>query len=772
MANGTDSSKDLINALIERLDKLESTIRDQNVRLHVIEKTLRLNPIETPINNKTTVPSPPKFQEKAPLYEPLRENKKQANEAYKEEKRDFNKLRLDLESRIGGNWFNKIGVIAIAIGIAFFLKYAIESEWIGPMGRVSLGTIIGFCFLFGAERLRDKGYQNYAHGISGGGILILYLSVYAAINFYKLIDPTTAFIAMTMITTTAVLLSARYNALPIAVLGLIGGFLTPILLARGVDNQIGLFGYIALLDVGVLALAFHKQWRSLNFMSFFATVLIATGWTLRWYNATKLWPTILFYTLFFILFALISILHNAIKRKPTTWLDISLVLINAGLYFSVCYSLLEYRYQPFLGVFALIVSAFYLLLGNFAIRRNKEDRLLIYTFLGLATLFVTLTIPIQMDYMWVTVAWGIEGVILTWIGLRVPDQVARYVAPIVFVVAIAHWLSIDMIQFGTYTNSSFVPLLNKRAVSCIALIGLLVVSSKLYARFGADLDLQEISLFRNLFILTAHFLAFILLTADAYSYFEQKKAVAQANSNWNEAAQIENWRQFVLSTQWIAYGTFALIIGILREKLFVRTLGFFLLAVTACKILFIDTLFFYAASWHPPVFNQTFFVYLLLVISFAFITRTYSHTNNIDDTEKRLALPLFLLLANIFAITGLSLEVMGYFDKPVTSMNDPTTTSQTAQFENAKQLTLTALWTIYGAIALLIGIKRENKLVRFMALSLLGIVILKVFLFDLSALDRIYRIISFIVLGVALLVISFLYQQHQRGKNFAPYQPE
>src|SRR5207237_10032411 len=123
-----------------------------------------------------------------------------------------------------------------------FLKYAFENQWIGPRGRVIIGLGLGLAFLMLGERLRSRGYRHYSHGLSGGGISILYLSIFAAFAFYHLIEQLPAFLLMTLVTTTAVLLAARYDALPIAVLGLIGGFLTPIVLSTGVDNEAGLFG--------------------------------------------------------------------------------------------------------------------------------------------------------------------------------------------------------------------------------------------------------------------------------------------------------------------------------------------------------------------------------------------------------------------------------------------------------------------------------------------------------------------------------------------------
>src|SRR5437879_6877171 len=186
--------------------------------------------------------------------------------------------RRDLESVIGGSWFNWIGIIVVAFGVAFFLKFAFDNQWIGPSARVSLAAFAGVALLYVGERLRRRDLRSYAYVLSGGGLLILDLSVYAAYSLYHLIGHTPALLLMVAVTTTAVLLSVRLNALPVAILGLVGGFLTPVLLSTGVDNEVGLFAYVALLDSGVLAVAYFKRWRSLDFLSFAGTAVITLGW--------------------------------------------------------------------------------------------------------------------------------------------------------------------------------------------------------------------------------------------------------------------------------------------------------------------------------------------------------------------------------------------------------------------------------------------------------------------------------------------------------------
>jgi len=139
--------------------------------------------------------------------------------------------KRDLESVIGGSWFLWAGILAIVLAASFFLKLAFDNEWIGPRVQVSIGALGGLALLGVAEYLRARGLRAYAFVLSGGGILILYLSIYASYNFYPLLDQPVAFLLMAAVTTVAVLLSVRLDALAVAILGLVGGFLTPVLIS-------------------------------------------------------------------------------------------------------------------------------------------------------------------------------------------------------------------------------------------------------------------------------------------------------------------------------------------------------------------------------------------------------------------------------------------------------------------------------------------------------------------------------------------------------------
>jgi uncharacterized membrane protein len=635
-------------------------------------------------------------------------------EAVREEK------RRDLESMVGGSWFNWIGIIAVTLGVGFFLKLAFDKQWIGPVGRVTLAALLGLVLLYLGERLRGRGLKSYAYVLSGGGILVLYLSTFAACNFYHLIGQTTAFLLMAAVTTTAVLLSVRLDALPVAILGLVGGFLTPLLLSTGVDNEVGLFTYIALLDAGVLAVAYFKRWRSLDFASFVGTVAITLGWAFKFFEPGKVWPTLFFVSIFFLLYSLLAIFHNVLPGRPTRWFDVALGLANATFYFGFSYAMLiDAGFdQATPATQALLVSIFFTLLFCATWRWSPDDLLLRYSYVGAAATFLTVAVAIQLELHWVTIAWAVEALMLTWVGLRSSEKPARLAGLAVFCVAVGHWFTWDMLAIDYSVNSSFLPLLNRRALSCAVLVGAIAAAARLYKRatWEGDLDENERSTMLTFFALTGNAVALTLLSLDLNDYF----AVRASNSGARFLLPpIENARQFSISALWTLYAAMMLAIGTLRRSSLLRYGGLVLLLAAMGKVLIVDSTF-YAAWWHLPLLNHTFMAYALLVGALVFAAWLYGRAPGVDERERQAMVLILIGAANVLALIALSLEVIGYYDRLMGGgfaaaglILDP------RLFQEGKIFTLALVWIIYALYAFMVGIGRRNRAWRLGGLLLL-----------------------------------------------------
>ncbi len=600
------SQEEQLRDLRDRLAHLEDLVQYQVRRIYALEqqgKSLPGSaPLPPPISLKAPVSAVPEHGESAgspeldsqsatsfPLPASVLEERQRAlsNES--------------MESRIGANWLSKIGVVAIVLGMSFFLKYAIDNQWIGERGRVSLGIAVGLSFLFWGEKLSKKQYPAYGLTVLGGGIAILYFSVYAAFSFYQLLPQWFAFLLMLMITLTAVLGSLRYNAKIIAYLGLIGGFLTPVMLSTGRDNQVGLFSYILVLNLGILCLAYFKNWRDLNLTAFFFTHLIVLAWTSSFYTSSKLWKTELFLTLFFFLFAGMSSLYNLVHRLKSSFRDLVLILLNGSVYFLWTYLLLQPQYFDYLGFLAVLMAAFYAAFSRLVLRRSQQDTYLYLVFLGAGLTFLTLAVPIQLKQNWITMGWAVEAVILSWIGSRLDSLQTRTAGLLVMVLVIIRLLVYDS-EFRPFPEAAVRLLLNRRSMTfTVAILSVLLIAHILsvYQRSRAvhipltgpapagsleDLASLEQHLVTWLLIL-ANFLVVFLVTTEILNYF---RVLSQRESSYDIRRALRSQKQLAISTFWALYSIGLVVLGILRRYQAVRLLAIVLFGMTIVKVFLVD----------------------------------------------------------------------------------------------------------------------------------------------------------------------------------------
>ncbi len=183
-----------------------------------------------------------------------------------------------LESKIGKLWLNRIGIVAILIGVSYFVKYAFDNGWIGPTGRIALGLLAGIGVVVWSERFRSKGYAAFSYSLKAVGIGTLYLSLWGAFQVYHLVPSGVAFAAMIVVTACTITLALTQDAEILAAFALIGGFSTPVLLSTGQNHEIVLFSYVCLLDLAILVMVALKPWRRLLVGSFIGTVTLYAGW--------------------------------------------------------------------------------------------------------------------------------------------------------------------------------------------------------------------------------------------------------------------------------------------------------------------------------------------------------------------------------------------------------------------------------------------------------------------------------------------------------------
>src|SRR4051812_3926607 len=271
-----------VDDLARRLSSLENELR--NLRPQTVSAVQPEAPVAAPEPKVEAVPSPVPAMTAAPIVSkatpepppiPQEFLKPSAPEIAKQ-----TKPPIDWEQFMGAKLFAWIGGLALFLGIAFFVKYFFEHNFIPPQLRIAIGFIVGAGLVVGGLLLKRKENAVTAQTLCATGILVLYAMTFACRAYYHFaffgVIPT--FVLMTLITAVAFLLSVRLNAIVVAVLGIAGGFLTPILLSTNQDNPLGLFGYIALLDIGLLALAQRQRWSALPILGAIGTAVMEIAW--------------------------------------------------------------------------------------------------------------------------------------------------------------------------------------------------------------------------------------------------------------------------------------------------------------------------------------------------------------------------------------------------------------------------------------------------------------------------------------------------------------
>ena len=300
------------------------------------------------------------------------------------------KQNRSLESRIGSQLFNRVGIIAVLVGVAWFLKFAIDNQWIGPLSRVIIGVVAGLGLIAWSARFRRGGYAAFAYSLKAIGSGILYLSVWAAYALFHLISPAIAAIVMVLITVSNGLFAWQQGSEVLAFYALAGGYVTPLLLAGWSSRELPLFSYLLLLDLSAVLLAAGRHWPRLVYAGFFATSCFAIGWYARTNTAPDLAVSIALAAAFFLLFA------YALELPPVIGWRRALPPANAALAFAEIYLLMRLRHSGpgSDALLALAFAVFFLLQLLRVHTASSAERLL------MANAFVLLALLFIVDWLW------------------------------------------------------------------------------------------------------------------------------------------------------------------------------------------------------------------------------------------------------------------------------------------------------------------------------------------------------------------------------------
>lgn len=325
----------------------------------------------------------------------------------------------------GGNALVRVGVVVLFFGVAFLLKYAYQHTHVPielRMTAVALGAIV---MLVIGWRLRLR-KPVYALAMQGGGVGVLYLTVFGAFRLFDLLPGEAAFVLLIAIGVLSAVLAVVQNAQSLAVLGVSGGFLAPILASTGSGSHVMLFSYYAVLNLGIFGIALYKAWRPLNVLGFVFTFGIGAIWGARFYRDEMFANTEPFLVLFFLMYVAIAVIF-ALRQAPRLkhYVDATLIFGTPIVAFGMQARLVN-PFEYGAAFSAIAIAALYLGLAVMLYRRHQETlRMLVEAFLALGIIFATLAIPLALDGRWTSAAWALEGAAAYWVGVRQSRKLPR-----------------------------------------------------------------------------------------------------------------------------------------------------------------------------------------------------------------------------------------------------------------------------------------------------------------------------------------------------------
>ena len=692
----------------------------------VHNEEIRPSIVEIPIQE--TKDKTPEVEEETPetIEEPVEKEQEEPAMAMEEEEKieEYTTSETNFEKYIGENLFGKIGILIFIIGIGFFVKYAIDQNWINETARTLMGYAVGAGMLVLAERLHKR-YHTFSSLLAGGAFGIYYLITAIAFHYYDLFSHTMAFVILCATTIFMSAVSVLYDRKELAVTALVGGFIAPFIISTDSSSIISLQIYIGILNIGMFCLAMYKKWAILPMVSFAFTYIILWGTTaigsFTDNEAVTIYPTLFaFATLFYVIFLLPIVFILRTQYGENTRLGL-LGIITANSFMYLIYG--DFLLQHFeVSSDTTAYLAFFIAAVNLAIHlylrfRVEGQDTLRNLMLGLAVTFASMGIPILFSTANVLMVWAAEAVLLLWLFTKEKNRIYEWASAILLFLtmgALAYYRTTDTFIHNTgdslFFNGAF-----------------FVTTFVSIAYFVAAVIMQYN---KEFFSDMRRLIAYTPCNAIAYALgFSILFLAFRDNFHFHLEQPISEYASLLTANIMLLGGAL-----ILRKRF----------EISENKLAYEISLYLAGILFAMTVWNYTAPDGLLLRWLMALVTIAYmaycmrgqllvtSNQRNLHTEYSIISTLMWLTLTRLLLIT----------------FNE-------VNFSTAFSLSL----GIAAFILMCIGMRYHSKEIRIVSLAEFGIVIGKLILNDVWAMPALGKIIVFISLGALLLILSFLYQK-------------
>lgn len=766
-----------LEKMVEYQDYFYREINQIREEINHLKKTQAVQTATAPAPEILTPPfaddAPPKTETKPFLPRPPIEREEQSeNINYKTAKpAPAARQNSGIEEFVGRNLISLIGIIITILGVGIGAKYAIDRDLISPATRILLGYAFAAGMLGLAIWLKKK-YLNFSAVLLSGALAILYFLTFFAYSFYGLIPQTAAFLLMVFFTAFTVAAAINYNRQVIAHIGLVGAYAVPFLLSEDTGNAFVLFAYIAIINLGILAISVVKFWKPLFYSSFVLTWLIYAAWHLSSYRAGEHFALAFgFAFVFFLTFYLTFLVYKLRAAEEFTQEIVVLIILNSFIFYGFGYAILESRENSewSLGLFTIANALLNALVAFIVHKYNPTDRKNFYLAVALAVTFATIAVPVQLRGNWITLLWTAEAAMLFWIGRTKSLTIYENLSyPLML---LASFSLLNDWQRAFDNQAVVTPIFNQHLLTSLLFavaFGFITFINRDKAFRAANENARNLLNFAAPTVfLFALYNAFrveignyyhLQINRSAVKTFEQTnfgESFARKDQNlnlFNVVWQINYTMLFLtalsfvnvkkIKSAWLGFINF----GLNSVVLFVfLSVGLYLLGeLRESYLLQTDAEIFPRGAFHISIRYVSFaFVAGLIYACYEYVKQEFLE-KLISKSALNFAFDFVFYVALWWLASSELVNLMDIFG-----------------FNDSYKLGLSILWGIYSLLLIVLGILRKKTHLRIGAIVLFAVTLIKLFFYDIADLDTISKTVIFVTLGILLLTISFLYNKYK-----------
>jgi uncharacterized membrane protein len=485
------------------------------------------------------------------------------------------------ESLIGGRVLGWAAVVLLLITAALFFRVMFDEGLVGPLGRVAIGLGAGILLLAAGYVCHRRGWQVFSQMLTAAGVVLFYLSTFATFGFYDLMPQFAAAPFLVAVIVEALLLAILYEAPAIALMGVIGGLLTPLLLASDEDRYLALFGYLGVLNAGVVLLVLFRGWWASATVALVGTHAIFWLWFADRYHPAKRTAALTFECVVFGLYLAHTILGQLVRGRSAGIETLIRLVLNAGLFASAGYTLLDPDFGLWMGSAAVGLAIVYAALAWLILVSRPNHAPLLAVTLATAMGFVAMVFPLQTEAAWIALGWAAQGLTLWWFGLRIRSIALRAIGAAFLVLAAGRLVFVDTLTESPHT-APFLPIFNRYGLPAFGVVAATIAAAALSyqrrpRRMSADFVVMRV------LSVAGFLLLWMVVSIEASDFFFFLTGADAFHGKQGDMAQT------ALSVTWAVYAVGTLLVGFRFHSRPLRWLALGVFALTLMKVVFVDT---------------------------------------------------------------------------------------------------------------------------------------------------------------------------------------